>query len=90
MVDCTGLENRQRATFREFESHRLRQYLHNDLGQSIQRIVVEAGDRIIRCYGIVFLGLRLEIAVVAGWPRAIVGVAGNGGIRGVELGGEAA
>ena len=25
MVDCTGLENRQRATVREFESHRLRQ-----------------------------------------------------------------
>ena len=25
MVDCTGLENRQRATFREFESHSLRQ-----------------------------------------------------------------
>ena len=25
MVDCTGLENRQRETFREFESHRLRQ-----------------------------------------------------------------
>jgi hypothetical protein len=28
VVDCTGLENRQRATFREFESHRLRQDLH--------------------------------------------------------------
>ena len=26
VVDCTGLENRQRETFREFESHRLRQY----------------------------------------------------------------
>ena len=25
VVDCTGLENQQRATFREFESHRLRQ-----------------------------------------------------------------
>ncbi len=25
MVDCTGLENRQRETVREFESHRLRQ-----------------------------------------------------------------
>ena len=25
MVDCTGLENRQRATVREFESHRFRQ-----------------------------------------------------------------
>jgi hypothetical protein len=25
VVDCTGLENRQRATVREFESHRLRQ-----------------------------------------------------------------
>lgn len=25
MVDCTGLENRQGATLREFESHRLRQ-----------------------------------------------------------------
>ena len=27
VVDCTGLENRQRATFREFESHRFRQLL---------------------------------------------------------------
>ncbi len=27
VVDCTGLENRQRATFREFESHRLRQMI---------------------------------------------------------------
>ncbi len=26
MVDCTGLENRQRATVREFESHRFRQF----------------------------------------------------------------
>ena len=25
MVDCTGLENRQRETVREFESHRFRQ-----------------------------------------------------------------
>jgi hypothetical protein len=25
VVDCTGLENRQRATVREFESHRFRQ-----------------------------------------------------------------
>ena len=25
VVDCTGLENQQRATFREFESHRFRQ-----------------------------------------------------------------
>ncbi len=28
VVDCTGLENRQRETVREFESHRFRQ---NDL-----------------------------------------------------------
>ncbi|CQR39113.1 hypothetical protein THICB6_60353 [Thiomonas arsenitoxydans] len=27
MVDCTGLENRQRATVREFESHRFRQLI---------------------------------------------------------------
>jgi hypothetical protein len=27
VVDCTGLENRQRATVREFESHRFRQRL---------------------------------------------------------------
>ena len=27
VVDCTGLENRQRATVREFESHRFRQQL---------------------------------------------------------------
>ncbi len=27
MVDCTGLENRQRATVREFESHRFRQMI---------------------------------------------------------------
>ncbi len=25
VVDCTGLENQQRVTFREFESHRFRQ-----------------------------------------------------------------
>jgi hypothetical protein len=29
VVDCTGLENRQRATFREFESHRLRQHIQS-------------------------------------------------------------
>ena len=28
MVDCTGLENRQRETVREFESHRFRQLLN--------------------------------------------------------------
>ena len=28
MVDCTGLENRQRATVREFESHRFRQTIN--------------------------------------------------------------
>ena len=33
VVDCTGLENRQRATVREFESHRFRQVnrLYRDL-----------------------------------------------------------
>lgn len=31
VVDCTGLENRQRATVREFESHRLRQPCPNPL-----------------------------------------------------------
>ncbi len=30
MVDCTGLENRQRATVREFESHRLRQSIRKE------------------------------------------------------------
>ena len=28
VVDCTGLENRQRETVREFESHRFRQYVN--------------------------------------------------------------
>jgi hypothetical protein len=28
VVDCTGLENRQRATVREFESHRFRQTIN--------------------------------------------------------------
>jgi hypothetical protein len=28
VVDCTGLENRQRETVREFESHRFRQQVN--------------------------------------------------------------
>ena len=55
-----------------------------DLGQSIERIVIEAGDGVVGRYRIVPLRLRLEFAVV------VVGVAGNRGIGGVQLGGEAA
>ena len=37
VVDCTGLENRQRATVREFESHRFRQLpVHTNPYQSMK------------------------------------------------------
>lgn len=36
VVDCTGLENRQGATLREFESHRLRQMGFVDGGSAVQ------------------------------------------------------
>ena len=61
-----------------------------DLGQTIERIVIEGGDRIVGRYRIVLLRLRLDVAVVAGWPRAIVGVTGDRGVGGVQFGGQTA
>ena len=46
MVDCTGLENRQRETFREFESHRLRQ----KRAFLLRRVSQLLGSR-VRCEG---------------------------------------
>jgi hypothetical protein len=45
VVDCTGLENRQRATVREFESHRFRQKRN----PSMERLAYPIGGLAAQC-----------------------------------------
>jgi len=46
VVDCTGLENRQRATVREFESHRFRQYKQAlSLSIATRKVLAEADEK---------------------------------------------
>ena len=60
MVDCTGLENRQRATVREFESHRLR----HSIPEWKQRLAIAAISVGSRGFDPMILIARTDLCVV--------------------------